>query len=161
MTAAGFGFALHADFELVASRQEVSDPPYNSYSQPDPNPNPNPNEVTYTADKVVLAAGIFGTFSLLVDSGIGPAKALQARGVRAPLLVNEAVGSGIGDEVYVAVIFIAAEPQGAASGWSGLAGGGARRWRGQQLQASTKAPPNICCTGAMRLTRLIDAACRK
>ena len=26
VTAAGFGFALHADFELVASRQEVSDP---------------------------------------------------------------------------------------------------------------------------------------
>tara|TARA_B100000795_G_scaffold127847_1_gene95273 strand:+ start:74 stop:442 length:369 start_codon:yes stop_codon:yes gene_type:complete len=85
--------------------------------------------VTYTADKVVLAAGIFGTFSLLVDSGIGPAKALQARGVRAPLLVNEAVGSGIGDEVYVAVIFVAAEPQGAASGWSGLAGATSRDGR--------------------------------
>ena len=55
-------------------------------------------EVTFTADKVVLAAGIFGTFDVLVNSGIGPAAALETRGVSS-LVVNESVGRGIGDEV--------------------------------------------------------------
>ena len=55
----------------------------------------------YRASKgVVLAAGVFGTYDLLVDSGIGPAEALRARG-REPVLVNEAVGQEVGDEVQV------------------------------------------------------------
>lgn len=68
-------------------------------------------ESIYTANKVVLAAGVFGTFSLLVESGIGPADALKARDVPR-VLVNESIGEGIGDEVYVGVVFIAAKPQG-------------------------------------------------
>ncbi|KAL1496078.1 hypothetical protein AB1Y20_014705 [Prymnesium parvum] len=51
---------------------------------------------------VVLAGGVFGSFELLVESGIGPAKALEARGV-APRVTNEAVGRGVGGEMPLVV----------------------------------------------------------
>lgn len=58
---------------------------------------------------VVLAGGVFNSFDLLVESGIGPAEDLQVRDVpedwRMP---NEDVGKDLGDEH--AVIFVGAEP---------------------------------------------------
>ncbi|KAL7547541.1 hypothetical protein ACHAWF_010825 [Thalassiosira exigua] len=46
-------------------------------------------------DKVVLAAGVFGTYEILVHSGIGPKKDLESVGVD-PVVVDETVGKKIG-----------------------------------------------------------------
>ena len=71
-------------------------------------------EVAYHAGKVILAAGIFGTFSLLVDSGIGPPEALDTRGVATAErhIENIHIGKNVGDEVLVTCLFIAAKDQG-------------------------------------------------
>ena len=71
-------------------------------------------EVVYHAGKVILAAGIFGTFSLLVDSGIGPPEALDTRGVATAdrHIENIHIGKNVGDEVLVTCLFIAAKDQG-------------------------------------------------
>ena len=72
-------------------------------------------EVVYRAGKkVILAAGIFGTFSLLVDSGIGPPDALNTRGVTTAdrVIENCHIGKEVGDEVFVTCLFVAAKDQG-------------------------------------------------
>ena len=72
-------------------------------------------EVVYRAGKkVILAAGIFGTFSLLVDSGIGPREALDTRGVATAdrVIENCHIGKEVGDEVFVTCLFVAAKDQG-------------------------------------------------
>lgn len=59
---------------------------------------------------VVLAGGVFNSFDVLVESGLGPQKALDVREVptkwREP---NEQVGQGVGDE-YPSV-FLSVEPE--------------------------------------------------
>jgi len=67
--------------------------------------------VTWRATKgIVLAGGVFNSFDLLVESGLGPVKALDVRGVpedwRYP---NEDVGKGIGDEFPA--VFLSVEPE--------------------------------------------------
>ena len=72
-------------------------------------------EVVYRAGKkIILAAGIFGTFSLLVDSGIGPPDALNTREVATAdrVIENCHIGKEVGDEVQVTCLFVAAEDQG-------------------------------------------------
>ena len=71
-------------------------------------------EVAYHAGKVILAAGIFGTFSLLVDSGIGPPEALDTRGVATAdrHIENFHIGRNVGDEMFVTCLFVAAKDQG-------------------------------------------------
>ena len=71
-------------------------------------------EVVYRAGKVILAAGIFGTFSLLVDSGIGPREALDTREVPTAdrVIENCHIGKEVGDEVIVTCLFVAATDQG-------------------------------------------------
>ena len=71
-------------------------------------------EVVYRAGKVILAAGIFGTFSLLVDSGIGPREALDTREVPTAdrVIENCHIGKEVGDEVIVTCLFVAAKDQG-------------------------------------------------
>ena len=67
-------------------------------------------EVQYRANKVVLAAGVFGTFDLLLNSGIGPLEYLNIRGVT-PVVENDNVGKGVGDESQVTVVFCPTEKQ--------------------------------------------------
>ena len=67
--------------------------------------------VTWRANKaVVLAGGIFNSFDLLVESGLGPEEALDVRNVpenwRHP---NEEVGKGVGDEFTS--IYVSVEPE--------------------------------------------------
>lgn len=66
------------------------------------------DEQLFLGNKVVLAASVFGTFNLLVNSGVGPARALEARAIN-PLVVNESVGANVGDELAVPVVFVNAE----------------------------------------------------
>jgi len=66
--------------------------------------------VTWRANiAVVLAGGVFNSFDLLVESGLGPEEALDVRGVpedwRFP---NEQVGKGVGDEFPS--VFLSVEP---------------------------------------------------
>lgn len=71
-------------------------------------------EVVYRAHSTILSAGIFGTFSLLVDSGIGPPEALDTRGISPSrrVIENPHIGKEVGDEVIVTCLFVAAEDQG-------------------------------------------------
>ena len=55
----------------------------------------------YTADTIVLVAGVFGTFELLLNSGIGPAKLVPF-----PRVVNDRVGEGAGNDIGALVPFI-------------------------------------------------------
>lgn len=69
--------------------------------------------VVWKANKaVVLAGGIFNTFDLLVETGIGRKKHLEARGVPKDWWTpNENVGTQVGDEH--AVVYLGAEPEAA------------------------------------------------
>ena len=59
---------------------------------------------------VVLAGGVFNTFDLLVETGIGPEKYLKVREVPEDWWTpNEDVGQGVGDEH--SVVFVGAEPE--------------------------------------------------
>jgi len=59
---------------------------------------------------VVLAGGVFNTFDLLVETGIGPEKYLKVREVPEDWWTpNEDVGKGVGDEH--SVVFVGAEPE--------------------------------------------------
>jgi len=49
------------------------------------------------ADRVVLAGGVFGTYEILVHSGIGSAKDIKTAGVKT-VIVDETVGQSIGDD---------------------------------------------------------------
>jgi hypothetical protein len=55
----------------------------------------------HTADTIVLAAGVFGTFELLLNSGIGPAKLVPF-----PRVVNDRVGEGAGNDIGGFVPFL-------------------------------------------------------
>lgn len=66
--------------------------------------------VTWNANTaVVLAAGVFHTFDLLIESGIGPQEYLDARQVEDVWYVNPNVGKGFGDEH--ASVFLGVEPE--------------------------------------------------
>lgn len=71
------------------------------------------NETTWwrANTAVVVAGGVFNTFSLLIDSGIGPSKALETRQISDPWIVDETVGTGVGDELSVVVGYVEVEPQ--------------------------------------------------
>ena len=67
--------------------------------------------VTWKAHKaVILAGGVFNSFDILVESGLGPQEALDIREVpkewRYP---NEQVGKGIGDEFPM--VYVSVEPE--------------------------------------------------
>ena len=56
--------------------------------------------------KVILSGGVFGTFEVLLASGIGPDAMLQQLGVD-PVAVNEDVGKDIGDESELTIGYYA------------------------------------------------------
>jgi len=58
------------------------------------------NGTIVDGDRVILAAGVFGTYELLIRSGIGSKKDLTTIGIE-PIVIDESVGKHIGDDVGI------------------------------------------------------------
>jgi len=59
------------------------------------------NGTQVLGDRVVLAGGVFGTFELLVQSGIGSRQDLENAGVEDIIVTDESVGKRIGDDAGI------------------------------------------------------------